>query len=722
MTVPQPLATRVVFFFGSQTGNAESIALNLLDQAQQRGYEAECRELDQYEDRLPFTADAAYVFVVSTTGDGDPPDNATKFWRYLRRLAKKGEDWSGTVHYALLGLGDSNYDNFCNAGRRLDEKLREVHATPFYPKGLADDATGLEETVEPWCRGLWPSLAQACTAKNTPRLAAETATTTPTAKAAEIAPEPTLTNSAAPAALTEAIERLAVAETACTVSTQDRPSDNDGNLWTSQPLQLDFGPLATLTSLTGTPRVPSRLVRIVPAATSAPVATSEFPLTHIADAEPFRAQLLGADRLTAPDALKQTLAVQLRPIERDAAGSITTRMVEFWPGDAFGVLCPNPPRLVRDLLQRLDYVATERIQIEPSTPATPLPTHLRHAKAVTPQHILTSLVDLAGLPKKALLRMLAEHAADPEDRKRLLFITSRQGAAAFNELRAHIPHLGDILATFPSCRPPLDCLLDVLPPLQPRYYSVANAPSSKGHLRFAFNVVSYRTPVPAGVPREGLCTPWLARLSAAMARGDATPELNVFLKPNSQGFELTRDPNRPIIMVGPGTGVAPYLGFLEALGAQSSARETWLFYGCRHPDLDYLFRTELEGYARSGVLSRLMVAYSRFTADSTADAAATGETTVSYTHPPSDRPKYVQHHLQRVASDIYRLMTRENAVLYVCGDAQGMAKDVHSTLVDILVNCAKSDDGPLRNLTPSGAGALLVEWMQEKRYLRDLWA
>ncbi|KAJ1978983.1 hypothetical protein H4R33_005831 [Dimargaris cristalligena] len=743
-----PRATDVVFMYGSQTGNAESIALNLLDQAQQRGYQAQALVMDDYE-KVAFHPQSVYVFVVSTTGDGDPPDNATKFWRYLRRIAKKqSENWS-FMRYTLLGLGDTNYDNFCNGGKRLDEKLRELQAKPFYPRALADDATGLEETVEPWCAGLWAPLAEVCQTKSGGKVlpgtskgsTAETVVPVPTPTTTTIT---TTTSSSSSDVrpvdpMAEKLAELDISAPATEGNTSpavngppetESESDSD-TVWVGHHLPLDFAPLAQLSSLTGTPRVPAMLCQLVKSESESATPTSDQAVdrgtlySRHAPGQVFQARITQAQCLTAPDALKTTLALTFQPLP--AAG----KSADFWPGDAFGVICPNPTPLVGALLVRLGLADTADtpLTIAPVAETKPIPTYLSHLGPVSPRTIFTDLLDLVAVPKKAFIRMLADYTADAEEKKQLLYLCSKQGATLFSTFRDLRPTLLDILTTFPSCQPPLERLLDTLPPHQPRYYSVANAPpppppslsTSEGDeashstfdLRFVFNVVQYDQPAPLVVKREGLCTPWLERLSLGRPFPTPTAPLHLFLKPNHHGFQLTRDPTRPIVMIGPGTGVAPFMGFLEQLARStpaSASRETWLFYGCRDPRKDYLFRDQLEGYERDGVLSRLVVAYSRYSPSSPPTPATEG----------AEHPRYVQHHLRRHAADIYRLIVHDNAIIYVCGDALNMARDVNETLAEILVQAEKNEDDPHFGITLMDAKKLLVQWMQEHRYLRDL--
>ncbi|KAJ1979242.1 hypothetical protein H4R34_002910 [Dimargaris verticillata] len=774
MTSPDiPLATRVTFLYGSQTGNAESIALNLQELAQQRGYDTQCHVLDDYEN-VAFTAEDVYVFVVSTTGDGDPPDNATKFWRYLRRLAKKGADWSH-VRYALLGLGDTNYDNFCNGGRRLDQKLQEIHAQTFYPRGLADDATGLEEVVEPWCQGLWEPVAKVCRSKASPLADAALDQSQPAqAKASTHASQPnTIEQSLAALHLdgTPQLPSFAVPSTSLASIQLD--------VWRGQALAIDYSALAELSSLTGTPKVPGILCQLEPVSPAA--LTNSDPTALVLPAHLSNAftlvQLTKARCLTAPDAVKRTLHLTFAAapgknqaaLPTDASGG--AQLPEFRPGDAFGVVCPNPLPLVHGCLDRLGYTTDDtrhqQLAVQPGKPGGKLPSHLQSLSTVTPHQLFASVLDLTSAPKKALLRMLVDYTDDQAEKKRLLFLCSKQGATEFNSVRNQLPTLLDLLTTFPTVSPPLSRLVDALSPHQPRYYSVTNSPLADGGrtLSIAFNVVQYTTPEPYNVVKHGICTPWLDALATAtlLSTDDhsqsATATINqpsattarsappsplvpaatpvyVFLRPNSGQFYLPSDLARPMILIGPGTGVAPFIGFLQhrdcqrqaVPGASPKVGETWLFYGCRHPDKDYLFRDELTYYQQQGVLSQLHVCFSRYHEPTKElGTAAQAQNGKDKSAEPSDvgraeaaHPKYVQDNLRRHAIDIYRLLTVHDAMLYVCGDAKGMAREVDDALAEILANAPKCHGDPLAGLTLPDAKQLLVQWILDKRYLRDL--
>lgn len=157
-------------------------------------------------------------------------------------------------------------------------------------------------------------------------------------------------------------------------------------------------------------------------------------------------------------------------------------------------------------------------------------------------------------------------------------------------------------------------------------------------------------------------------------------------------------------MVGPGTGVAPFVGFLQHREKLQEQRPEgtfgamWLFFGCRHKDRDYLFREELRHFLKTGVLTHLKVSFSRDAVPEEEEAPA----------------KYVQDNLQRHSQQVARILLQENGYIYVCGDAKNMAKDVNDTLVEIISKEAGVDK--------LEAMKTLAALKQEKRYLQDIWS
>lgn len=213
-----------------------------------------------------------------------------------------------------------------------------------------------------------------------------------------------------------------------------------------------------------------------------------------------------------------------------------------------------------------------------------------------------------------------------------------------------------------------------------------------------------------------MCTGWLVdhvssilephgtALASERPGTSALPKVHVRARPSST-FHLPSDPCVPVVMVGPGTGVAPFIGFLQQREKEREANqeatfgEMWLFFGCRHKDKDFLFREELEKFVHNGTLSHLIVCFSR----DEPDAAET-----------VNRPTYVQHNLILHAKNLARILLEDKGCLYVCGDAKNMAKDVNDTLLEIIGNELQLDK--------LDAMKIVAGLREDKRYLQDIWS
>ncbi|CAG8600617.1 7584_t:CDS:2 [Funneliformis caledonium] len=681
-------SSRFVILYASQTGNSEWIAKNIHQEALERGFVNECHGMEEH-DKVDLSKENILILVSSNTGDGDPPENATNFFRFMRKI--KSNTFLSHLQFAILGLGDTNYTNFNNTAKRLEKKLLELGATPFYEKGLADDAMGLEATVDPWIEKLWPALAKVCVQKGKNN------------------------NNAHDENIVESVKNLSV---------NDKSDNNDLSLPLKLPNELsvdekmnfvigtkitfELSELAKAETLTALPRIPTVICKIVKSNKKESINPASLPPFINTSTPIVNARLDTVRCLTHPDALKRTIHLELDIKDYK-------EKLEFVPGDSIGIIAPNNKKLVLEILKTLEIgenEANQEISIE-SLEGTVLPSHLRNAQTTSIMELFRYGVDLTSLPRKALLRLMAEYTTDEEERKTLLFLCSKQGADQFNRLRHQIPTLLDLLVTFPSCKPPVERLFDVLPSHQPRYYSIANSPLvNRDSFHIAFNIVDYKTPDPYGVRKFGVCTPWLDNLSGHVNEWNkrfpltTKVDIPIFMKQNTYGFAVPSDISRPMIMIGPGTGVAPFIGFIQHREQQiiaerrsdnieKSLGEMWLFYGCRDIEKDHLYREELEGFLKRGILKELLVATSR-----APDAGLNGN------------PKYVQDLLRKRGQELYELLDRKDAMIFVY--AQGMAKDVNDALADILVEYG--------NMQRSDSLKLLAKWMNDKRYLRDLWS
>jgi sulfite reductase (NADPH) flavoprotein alpha-component len=238
----------------------------------------------------------------------------------------------------------------------------------------------------------------------------------------------------------------------------------------------------------------------------------------------------------------------------------------------------------------------------------------------------------------------------------------------------------DLLETVPGALT-AEQLTTLLRPLPPRYYSIASSRKAVGEE--AHLLVAGLRYASHGRERAGVAS---IDITARHREGD---KLKVFLRPN-QHFRLPADNNRPVIMVGPGTGLAPFRGFLQEREATGATGRNWLVFGHRNYTHDFLYQLELQDWLKSSLLTRLDVAFSR------------------------DQPqkRYVQDALWDARGDLYAWL-KDGAALYICGDANAMAKDVHATLLRILADQGRQDD--------TAAKAELDGIRRDGRYLRDVY-
>uniref|UniRef100_A0A8D1SNZ6 Methionine synthase reductase n=1 Tax=Sus scrofa TaxID=9823 RepID=A0A8D1SNZ6_PIG len=691
---------RFLLLYATQRGQAKAIAEEICEKADAHGFSADLHcisESDKYDLR---TEAAPLVVVVSTTGNGDPPDTARKFVKAIQDKTLPG-DLLAHLRYGLLGLGDSEYTYFCNGGKIIDKRLQELGAQHFYDTGHADDCVGLELVVEPWINGLWAALEKHFASRRGNEMNSAVAmASNPSRRTEPVTPEVSHIDSQVGLLRLDDSGRRD-----SEVSEQNVVNRGPSSVWIAdfESSLTQSAPPLSQASLNIPASPPEYLQVDLQEAlgqeeSHAPV-TSVDPVFHVPVSK--------AVQLTTNDAVKTTLLIEL---------DISKTDFSYQPGDAFSVICPNSDSEVERLLQRLQLADRRehrvflKIKADTKKKGAALPQHVPEGRSL--QFLFTWCLEIRAVPKKAFLRALAEHSSDGAERRRLQELCSRQGTADYNRLiRDARACLLDLLLAFPSCQPPLGLLLEHLPKLQPRPYSCASSSlSHPGKLHFIFNIVEFSSHTTAEV-RRGVCTGWLATLVEpilqpnARADGEKAPAPKIYIAPRTaNSFHLPGEPSAPVIMVGPGTGIAPFIGFLqhrEKLQEHHPAGHfgaTWLFFGCRHKDRDYLFRDELRHFLKCGILTHLKVSCSR--------EAPAGEE--------EEAPaKYVQDSIQRHGQQVARALLQERGYVYVCGDAKNMAKDVNDTLVDIISK--EVGGGKLE------AMKMLATLKEEKRYLQDIW-
>lgn len=312
----------------------------------------------------------------------------------------------------------------------------------------------------------------------------------------------------------------------------------------------------------------------------------------------------------------------------------------------------------------------------------------------------THYVDIAAVPRVQPLREMSAYANDEKDQKfmELICSSSPEGKEKYNEwVVKGCRNIVHIINDLPSFRPPADLLIELLPRLQPRYYSISSSnlvnPTS---VSITAVIVDYKSP--AGYVNEGIATGYLRR-KTLLHSGEKEPERIPICFVQSQ-FRLPpviKNTMAPIIMVGPGTGLAPFRGFLQEIQFlrerdQLQTSDVILYYGCRHRDQDYLYADELEQFKQNGTLTQLRVAFSR------------------------DQPEkvYVTHLLEQNRDETWDIIGNRNGYVYVCGEARSMAKNVLQIFKNIIMEKLKTDD--------KGADAYLKKMEHDKRYKADVWS
>ncbi|MDD4932897.1 MAG: sulfite reductase subunit alpha [Methylacidiphilaceae bacterium] len=354
-------------------------------------------------------------------------------------------------------------------------------------------------------------------------------------------------------------------------------------------------------------------------ATTSPTAN---PYTR---ANPFLARIAENRALTRQGSEKET-----RHIAVDLRGSGLSYQV----GDSLGIFARNPPEIVEELLQALGLSGEETVSLQGKT--APL------------REFLASQFVLNRTTKK-FARALAEKLAPGASRDQIQALCQNEAELdAYLHGRDYV----DLLRSHPGASFGPEELIGLLSRSLPRLYSVASAPAvypEEVHLTVA--VVRFHT---HGREKLGLASGHLARQQPSESR-----DLPVYVQP-AKHFRLPEDPATSLIMVGPGTGVAPFRAFLQQRAALGHTGRNWLFFGEQHRATDFLYEEEFLEFQHKGVLTRLDTAFSRDQAQKI----------------------YVQHRMIEQGEALWSWL-QEGAHFYVCGDAHRMAKDVHQTLIDI---------------------------------------
>ena len=361
---------------------------------------------------------------------------------------------------------------------------------------------------------------------------------------------------------------------------------------------------------------------------------------------PFPSTLKQRRLLNKPGSTKEVQHLEL---------CLTGSGLEYRPGDSLAIIPTNSDRLVADVM--------EAGGLDANGNSAPLGQALKNE------------FDVSGLTKSVLKKY--NQFAQSDKIEALLDPENAAGLKEYLWGREVV----DLLSDFPVAGMTAGDFCSVLRKITPRLYSIASSPlAHPGEVHLTIAVLRYQS---HGRDREGVCSTYAAE---RVGVGETMP---VFLH-HDKHFKLPEDGNTPIIMVGPGTGIAPFRAFVEERAATGADGRSWLFFGDRNRETDFLYGEEFERYHADGKLTRIDLAFSR----------------------DQEEKVYVQHRMLENGAELYAWLN-DGAMFYVCGDASRMAGDVHEALITI----AEREGGHSRE----AAEAWLKQLQDDRRYLRDVY-
>jgi sulfite reductase (NADPH) flavoprotein alpha-component len=387
---------------------------------------------------------------------------------------------------------------------------------------------------------------------------------------------------------------------------------------------------------------------------AAPEAPAKAHTAKYTRNQPYISRVITNQRLTGPESEKETIHIELELEEG----------MTYTPGDAVGIIPTNRQNQVEENLAALGFNGTEPV--------------LDHSKEISLYEALTTRLGIGKLARGSMnqyAKLCGENV--PPALKRLLGTENKAVAEEYIWGREFV----DLVKEFPGVVKQPQELFNILQRLNPRMYSIASSQAAHpNEVHTTVRVIRFKA---HGAERQGVCSGHL---------GERAPEggtIPIFLQENN-AFRLPEDTDAPVIMIGPGTGIAPFRAFLEHRQLLGQKGPMWLFFGEQRRISDYLYEQQFAQMQRDGVLTKLHTAFSRDTA----------------------KKVYVQDRMQENAADLYDWLQR-GAYFYVCGDASRMAKDVENALLDVI---AKGSNGTLEN-----AAEYLAAMKKQKRYQRDVY-
>nr|CDS26451.1 methionine synthase reductase [Hymenolepis microstoma] len=438
--------------------------------------------------------------------------------------------------------------------------------------------------------------------------------------------------------------------------------------------------------------------------------------------------------------------------------------VSYQPGESISIYAHNSETDVSWVLQRMggDLQPDQVVVLKQnSAPRRATGTGPPVEKAVTPRLLIRHFLEIHTPVSRKTVQLLAPHCTKDEEKHLLLKMGGRDGIKLYDELIKNTSAtLMDLLATFESCRPDLNTLLEVCPPFVARQYSLIDEckEASPQELNFAFsnvdfpkdlsnhNMVIEDVTFKRYTRKTGVSTGYIHKLWEEKLTGDSFPRIFISFRTNLNGFAHPERVSDPLIMISAGTGIAPFIGFLQQrrrFKQQSShVGESWLFFGCRDPNYDLLFAEELAGFLEDSTLTHICLCFSRYSGDLPSKLPAFLRSKAIV---PADC-KYVQDciasscnskksvediadKLESIQLDnsllndfaisvrMVQLVGESGGHVRVCGDIHGMMRGVAEAWRDVFAQFKFADEEDPKK----AAESYLMQLRKDKRYVEDAW-
>lgn len=362
--------------------------------------------------------------------------------------------------------------------------------------------------------------------------------------------------------------------------------------------------------------------------------------------------------------------------------------ISYRVGDHLSVVPRNAPALVDAVSRRFGFLPTDQVRLQVATGRR---AQLPVDNAVSVGRLLGEFVELQQVATRKQIQIMSEHTRCPMTKPKLEALIGDDAASTElyrSEILAKRKSVYNLMEEYPACELPFHTYLEMLSLLSPRYYSISSSPAVAGASKCSVTVGVVDAPAVSGRGiYKGVCSNYLSSRRA----GDV---VYAVVRETKAGFRLPEKASVPIIMIGPGTGLAPFRGFLQERAAMKAKGQSlgpsMLFFGCRHPEQDFLYADELKGFADQGI-TELHVAFSR-----------------------ADTPKsYVQDLIAAQKDKVWKLI-EAGAIIYVCGDGGKMEPDVKRVLITIYRERTGADE------------AAALQWIDamgtQNRYVLDVWA